>query len=74
VAGECHIRCGAQPPRRWEEGKVLLFDDSFEHEVWNETDLPRLVLIMDIWHPGLNTEKKRLGALEHEHDKQVWEA
>ena len=28
--GDCAIRCGDTPPRRWVEGEVLLFDDSFE--------------------------------------------
>ena len=51
---------------RWVEGSVLLFDDSFEHEVWNETDSPRLVLIIDLWHPLLDTDQKRLATLDPE--------
>ncbi len=35
-----------------EEGRALLFDDSFEHEAWNRHPTrPRLVLIVDVWHP-----------------------
>ena len=30
-----------------------MFDDSFEHEVWNESDRHRYVLILDVWHPDL---------------------
>ena len=37
----------------WQEGKCLVFDDSFEHEVWNEADEPRIVLLFDVIHPGL---------------------
>jgi aspartyl/asparaginyl beta-hydroxylase (cupin superfamily) len=43
---------------QWSEGGCLLFDDSFQHEVWNDTDKDRLVLIIDFWHPDL-TEAER---------------
>uniref|UniRef100_A0A8B9KUS4 Aspartyl/asparaginy/proline hydroxylase domain-containing protein n=1 Tax=Astyanax mexicanus TaxID=7994 RepID=A0A8B9KUS4_ASTMX len=36
------------------EGKVLIFDDSFEHEVWQDADTFRLIFIVDVWHPELN--------------------
>ncbi|HEV2374540.1 MAG TPA: aspartyl/asparaginyl beta-hydroxylase domain-containing protein [Streptosporangiaceae bacterium] len=48
----CSLRVGAQTGG-WTEGKVIVFDDSFEHEVWNTSDRSRLVLILDIWHPDL---------------------
>jgi len=35
----------------WEEGKSLLFDDTYQHEVWNNTDGIRVVLFMDILRP-----------------------
>lgn len=37
----------------WERGKILLFEDSFEHEVWNRGSGRRIILIFDIWHPDL---------------------
>jgi aspartyl/asparaginyl beta-hydroxylase (cupin superfamily) len=37
--------------RPWEEGKCLIFDDSFEHEVWNQGTGTRVILLVDIWHP-----------------------
>ena len=37
----------------WVEGKAIIFDDSWEHEVVNEGPEPRVVLIFDIWHPQL---------------------
>ena len=73
--GDIRIRCGDEaehPPRRWREGEVLLFDDSFEHEVWNLTDQPRLVLIVDIWHPQLDTDEKRLKAMASEHQQAIY--
>uniref|UniRef100_A0A9J7YNT4 Un-named hu7910 n=1 Tax=Cyprinus carpio carpio TaxID=630221 RepID=A0A9J7YNT4_CYPCA len=48
----CRIRCTNQT-REWEEGKVLIFDDSFEHEVWQEAESFRLIFIVDVWHPEL---------------------
>jgi beta-hydroxylase len=36
---------------QWEEGKVMIFDDSFEHEVWNDTDETRVVLFIDFDKP-----------------------
>ncbi|XP_029839762.4 aspartyl/asparaginyl beta-hydroxylase, partial [Ixodes scapularis] len=48
----------ANETREWKEGKVLVFDDSFEHEVWHEGDRFRLVLIVDFWHPELTAAQK----------------
>jgi ornithine lipid ester-linked acyl 2-hydroxylase len=35
----------------WQEGKVMLFDDTYEHEVHNDTDELRAVLFLDIDRP-----------------------
>ena len=35
----------------WEEGKCVIFDDTHHHEVWNDTDSIRVVLLMDIYRP-----------------------
>lgn len=35
----------------WEEGKVLIFDDAYEHEAWNKTDKVRVVLFVDFVKP-----------------------
>jgi aspartyl/asparaginyl beta-hydroxylase (cupin superfamily) len=37
--------------RNWQEGKALVFDDSFQHEVWNDTDKYRVVLLLDFIRP-----------------------
>ena len=42
----------------WHTGQVLLFDDSFEHEVRNDSNEERVVLLLRIWHPGLSEEKR----------------
>lgn len=44
VGGETHV---------WREGKLVVFDDTYEHEAWNRSDRTRVVLIMDVWNPHL---------------------
>lgn len=49
--------------RTWQEGHCLLFEDSFVHEVWNDSDRDRVVLIVDLWHPDLTSiEREALTA------------
>jgi Aspartyl/Asparaginyl beta-hydroxylase len=52
--GDCAIRVGEQT-RRWQERKCLVFDDYFDHEAWNHAEDDRIVLIVDLWHPGLTS-------------------
>lgn len=53
----CGFRVGAER-REWHPGKAFIFDDTFEHEAWNDSDELRAVLILDIWNPYL-TEMER---------------
>ena len=46
----CGIRVGDQV-RHWQEGSSLVFDDTYEHEAWNDTDGERVVLFLDIKRP-----------------------
>jgi beta-hydroxylase len=46
----CGIRVGEET-KNWEEGKLLIFDDSYEHEAWNNCDKDRFVLMFDIPNP-----------------------
>lgn len=46
----CTIRVG-ETSNMWEEGKLLVFDDTYDHEVWNNTDEERVVLLFDIVRP-----------------------
>lgn len=40
------------------EGKCYIFDDSLEHEAWNDhSNQARIVLIFDIWHPDLTKKE-----------------
>lgn len=51
--GGARIRAGNEW-RTWREGKVLIFDSSWEHEVHHDGPDLRIVLILDIWNPYLN--------------------
>ena len=56
VPDGCYIRVGNEE-RTWHEGKLLAFDDSFEHEVFNHSDQVRIVLFMNFWHPCFRTDE-----------------
>jgi aspartyl/asparaginyl beta-hydroxylase (cupin superfamily) len=49
-AESCRIRVG-DDVRHWHEGRSLIFDDTFNHEVWNDTDETRVVLFVDVLRP-----------------------
>lgn len=59
VPAGCWLRVGNET-RQWEEGKLLIFDDSIEHEAKNPTGELRIILLFDIWRPEL-TEPERQG-------------
>ncbi len=53
----CGFRVGAET-REWRIGEAWAFDDTIEHEAWNDSDKPRAILILDTWNPLL-TEAER---------------
>jgi aspartyl/asparaginyl beta-hydroxylase (cupin superfamily) len=53
------LRCGNEQ-RSWREGETLIFDDSIEHEAWNNSNQERVVLLFDIWRPELTQEEREL--------------
>jgi aspartate beta-hydroxylase len=59
VPKDCGALCAAGEMRAWEEGRCLVFDDSFVHEAWNNSGETRVVLLLDIWNPQL-TQPERL--------------
>ncbi len=59
VPPACRFRVGNQT-REWVPGKAWVFDDTIEHEAWNESDQLRVVLIFDTWHPLLNEQERRM--------------
>ena len=55
----CGFRVGGEQ-RPWEPGKAFVFDDTIEHEAWNDSDEPRAVLIFDIWNPLVRPEERAM--------------
>lgn len=54
----CGFRVGPEM-RRWIEGQAWMFDDTIEHEAWNDSAKPRFVLIFDVCNPLLTPEERR---------------
>ncbi len=59
VPGHCGFRVGNET-REWQEGRAWVFDDTIEHEAWNGSDRPRVILLFDIWRPELSEEERAL--------------
>lgn len=59
----CRLRVGNET-RTVEAGRAIIFDDTIEHEAWNDSADTRIVLIFEIWRPELDAaERKALTAL-----------
>lgn len=59
VPDGCRFRVGGET-RPWIEGQAFAFDDTIEHEAWNDSDDLRAVLILDVWNPYLEPFEQRL--------------
>ena len=55
----CGFRVGGKT-RAWEPGRAFVFDDTIEHEAWNDSDEPRAVLILDTWNPYVTPQEREL--------------
>jgi hypothetical protein len=53
----CRFRVGSTT-REWRPGAAWVFDDTIEHEAWNDSDLPRAILIFDVWNPYLTAAER----------------
>ena len=63
VPPTCGFRCGATTVD-WRLGEAFVFDDTIEHEAWNESGELRVVLIVDLWPPALDAiERQSVGKL-----------
>lgn len=57
VPPACGFRCGATTVE-WRVGETFVFDDTIEHEAWNDSDELRVVLIVDLWPPALSPPER----------------
>jgi aspartyl/asparaginyl beta-hydroxylase (cupin superfamily) len=55
----CRFRVGSQT-HPWSKGRAWVFDDTIEHEAWNDSDQVRIILIFDVWNPLLSAAERDL--------------
>jgi hypothetical protein len=53
----CGFRVGGET-RQWSAGEAWVFDDTIEHEAWNDSEETRIIFICDIWSPRLSEEER----------------
>ncbi len=53
----CRFRVGGET-REWRLGEGWVFDDTIEHEAWNDSDQTRIIFICDVWNPRLSDEER----------------
>ena len=46
----CRMQVGGRNVT-WQEGRVVVFDDMYPHEVWNDSDEDRVVLLLQVKRP-----------------------
>jgi len=59
VPDGCGFRVGGES-REWVPGTAWAFDDTIEHEAWNDSDEPRVILILDAWNPLLSDDDREV--------------
>ena len=59
LPGPARFRVGNET-REWKMGEAWVFDDTIEHEAWNDADELRVILIFDIWNPFIDEGEKAL--------------
>ena len=59
IPESCGFRVGGET-REWRPGRAFAFDDTIDHEAWNNSDQPRAILIFDVWNPHLTDAEKRM--------------
>jgi len=59
VPPSCRFRVGNET-REWRSGKAWVFDDTINHEAWNDSDEYRIILMIDIWNPLLTVAEREL--------------
>lgn len=59
LPGPARFRVGNET-RDWKMGEAWVFDDTIEHEAWNDADQLRVILIFDIWNPYLDAGEREL--------------
>jgi aspartyl/asparaginyl beta-hydroxylase (cupin superfamily) len=58
VPERCGFRVGAET-RTWKQSEAWVFDDTIDHEAWNDSDAIRVILILDVWNPYLDDDERQ---------------
>lgn len=56
VPPDCRLKIGDAEVEQ-QEGRCIVFDDSFLHSAWNASEEVRIVLVLDFFHPDLTEEE-----------------
>jgi aspartate beta-hydroxylase len=59
LPGPARFRVGGET-REWKMGEAWVFDDTIEHEAWNDADELRVIMIFDVWNPFLDSGERDL--------------
>jgi aspartate beta-hydroxylase len=59
IPPDCGFRVG-NDIREWVPGQAWVFDDTIEHEAWNDSDQLRVILMFDVWHPQLSSAERAM--------------
>lgn len=57
VPDNCALRVGADT-RITERGRAWAFDDSINHEAWNDSGAERVILLFDVWRPDVREDER----------------
>jgi aspartyl/asparaginyl beta-hydroxylase (cupin superfamily) len=59
LPGPAFFRVGNET-RPWKMGEAWVFDDTIEHEAWNDAPELRVILIFDVWNPYVEEGERPL--------------
>jgi len=57
VPPACGFRVGGET-RQWRIDEAWVFDDTIEHEAWNDSEQTRIIFICDVWSPRLSPDER----------------
>lgn len=58
VPSDCALNIIGVGEHHWQEGELMMFDDTFQHEAWNDSEQSRVILLMDCWNPHLSAAEQ----------------
>ncbi len=59
VPANCALSVADGGEHHWQEGRLMMFDDTYLHEAWNRSAESRVILLMDCWNPYLDSAERQ---------------